>query len=454
MDWKTLNGFDEKYSKISSKQHKTFGGKVVEVLYGATDAEGNPVTPREGVDDGKGRWYGIEVDGEYRMFSLQHPASEGGAVEYTTEHGDHAVEDMEDDIRRRQEICREAEAAKRSNDEDAAEKIEKLREEWDQIEDWGTSVEKEHIEHFNRIIDELDSIKEMNEANKTEKEAIVKQAEELSESTSWRQTNEAFRKLQDAWREIGSAGKDDDSLWNQFNSFRKAFNEKRRDYFANLEVRNAENKEKKENLIAEAKAAAENVKNWKIAGDAMNGLMDAWKAVQSAGREADEALWAEFNEIRRDFFARRKEFFEERDAQRKESIEKKTALIEEAKKIAETGDFSKEATDRMKELDKEWKGAGYSGKNDNDRLWDEFTVAKDVFWNGKRSENQKRFQEIIDRKQSVIANMKDQINDLEIKTYETDDYTTIRGYNRRIEEKKNIIANMEEDIEDLKKKLD
>ena len=50
--------------------------------------------------------------------------------------------------------------------------------------------------------------------------------------------------------------------------------------------------------------------------------------------------------------------------------------------------------------------------------------------------------------------MKDQINDLEIKTYETDDYTTIRGYNRRIEEKKNIIANMEEDIEDLKKKLD
>ena len=47
MDWHTLPGFDEKFSRITTKEHKTFGGNVVEVLYGAVDENGNPVQPKE-----------------------------------------------------------------------------------------------------------------------------------------------------------------------------------------------------------------------------------------------------------------------------------------------------------------------------------------------------------------------------------------------------------------------
>ena len=38
--------------KDKRREHKTFGGYVVEYLYGATDADGYPVEPREGADDG------------------------------------------------------------------------------------------------------------------------------------------------------------------------------------------------------------------------------------------------------------------------------------------------------------------------------------------------------------------------------------------------------------------
>ena len=107
----------------------------------------------------------------------------------------------------------------------------------------------------------------------------------------------------------------------------------------------------------------------------------------------------------------------------------------------------------MKELDKEWRNAGYSGKDDNDRLWNEFTAVKDEFWNGKRSENKKRFQEIIDRKNSTINSMKEQINELEIKKFETENFDRIRGYERRVDELKDIIDNLTKDIEDLTKKL-
>ena len=453
MDWKTLPGFDEKYSKLTMKQHNTFGGKVIEVLYGAQDAEGNPVYPTEGT--GYGRWFGIEKNGEYQMFSLTKPASQGGETEYGTEYKDEALEIMESQLNRKRDLCKEAESVVRRIGTNAEEELAALREEWNKLNDWGTPKDEEHAEHFERVVSEFETRIERVNAIKAAKQAVIDKAAELVDSTEWKKAFAEFRDLREELKELGSAGKDaDDGFWGKFNEYNRAFNDKRKEFFANLDAMNEENKAKKEELIAKAKETAEEVKNWKNAGDKMNDLMEAWKAIKSAGRENDEKLWGEFNEIRRGFFAARRAFFQERDAQRKESIDKKSTLIEEAKKIAQEGDFSKNATDRMKDLDKEWREAGYSGKNDNDRLWDEFTAAKDMFWEGKRSENQKRFQEIIDRKQNTINAMKEQINDLQIRMYETDDYTRIRGYERSIEDKKDAIENLQNDIEDLKKKLD
>ena len=56
--------------------------RVVEVLYGAKDENGNFVLPKEDQNDGHGRWFGIETNGEYRMFSWRKPAYLGGGVEY------------------------------------------------------------------------------------------------------------------------------------------------------------------------------------------------------------------------------------------------------------------------------------------------------------------------------------------------------------------------------------
>lgn len=454
MDWNTLPGFNENFAKIRARQHNTFGGKVVEVLYGAVDENGNPTYPKEGVEDGHGRWFGIEADGEYRMFSWQHPASEGGAVEYGTDHNETALEDMENDIRRKLDICREVEEVTRSNKAGADEALNALKQEWESMTDWKTPKEQEYNRRYERAIAEYSIRFEEMKQNAADKQAIVDKANQLAESTNWKQTAEDFRTLQEEWDEIPSAGRDtDDELWKQFSAARRAFNTNRKNYFDNLDARNAENKDKKEKLITEAKELLANVTNWKAAGEKVNELMEDWKKSGSAGRDHDEALWTEFNGLRRQFFAARKAFFDERDSQRKESVDKKNALIEEAKKIAEEQDFSKEKTDRMKELDKEWRNAGYSGKDDNDRLWNAFTAVKDQFWEGKRSENKKRFQEIIDRKNASIESMKEQINELEIKKFETENFDRIRGFERRIDDLKDIIDNLVKDIEDLTKKL-
>lgn len=454
MDWKALPGYDEKYANVSIKPRKTFGGKVITVLYGAKDEAGNPVMPAAGKEDGHGEWFGIEAEDGYRMFSLKHPASEGGAVEYGTDHGDHALEDMENDIQKKQELCKKATETASAAGADCSEKMAALQAEYDALPKWNTSKEKEYDEWFARIAASQKAAAETASRNAEAKKSLVAEAEAIADSQEWKNTQAKFRSLMDQWKEIGRAGELDDALWDAFRSARKKFDDARENYFSNLDTVRAENKAKKEELIAKAKEAVSSVTSYKNTGAVMNELMEAWRAVKSAGHEVDEELWAQFNEIRQGFYKERKEFFEKRDADRKVSIDAKKKLIEEAKEIAARNDYSKETTERMKQLDVEWKAIGYSGKNDNDRLWDEFKAAKDVFWNAKHENSQERFKTLIDQKDEKIKSMREQVEELEERVYQTEDFDQIRGLQRRAEEKKAIIEDMKKDIEDLKSKLD
>ncbi len=454
MDWKTLPGYDEKYASVSIKTHKTFGGKVISVLYGAKDENGNAVMPSASKDDGHGEWFGIETEKGYRMFSLKHPASEGGAVEYGTDHEDHALEDMEADLGRKQELCKQASAVAKSGAADAAEKIAALKEEFAKVTNWETEKDAEYDEWFERATGSVEAAAQENAKNAEEKSKLVKLAEELMDSQDWKNTQQKFNDLFNQWKEVGRAGEQDDALWDAFRGARDKFNTARKEYFANLDASRAENKVKKEELIAKAKSAVENVKSYKDAGTLMNDLMESWKGVKSAGHDVDEDLWKQFNEIRQSFFAARKAFFEERDAQRTQSIDAKKALIVKAKELAEKVDYSQETTEAMKQLDVEWKKLGYSGREDNDKLWDEFKAAKDVFWNAKHEDSQKRLTSLIDRKEEQIKNLRAQANSLEEQVYETDDFDEQRSLQRQAADKKATIEDIKKDIESLKGKLD
>lgn len=453
MDWRTLPGFDEKYSRITIKEHKTFGGKTVEVLYGAQDENGNPVAPREVGVDGCGRWFGIESNGEYTMFSWQHPACDGGALEFGTDLKENALQSLEDDIRTKYDLVREAEEASKNANEETQAVIDSVRRRLDAMKDWKTNKEEEYKERLGRALSRFENSMNHILFNKEQKEKIVEEAKDLAESTNWKSAQQAFRELREDWKELGYAGNTNDELWDQFKSFEKQFNENRKNYFDHLDEIHAAAGETKEKLIAEAKEVAANVKNWKAAGDKMNELMEQWKAAGRAGRETDDSLWEQFSEIRRNFFAERKDFFNQRNAEIKEAVAKKNELIEKAKAYAAEGNFSREITEKMKELDVAWKAIGFAGKENNDRLWEEFKAAKNEFWDAKREDNTRRFQEIIDRKTETIKNLRNEIEELQIKEYETENFDTIRSYQRRAEEKKEMIDNLQKDIEDLQSRL-
>ena len=431
--------FDEAYAKKKVRPYNTFGGKVVDLYYGAVDADNNPILPNEDAEDGHGHWNGIEVDGDYTMFFWKKPASEGGEVVYGTEYKENALQALIDTLNKKQDLCRQLEVAVRSNDPEVETKAEAAKAAWDELKDWGTPKDAELSERFTKAMSEYSTRKEEFERNFADKQSIIEEAKKLVDSTNWRDTQRAFRSLREEMDSIRSAGAEADASFRKtLHELQQSFFEKKDAYFANLDTIHAEAKAKKEALIEEQKELLGNVTNWKKAGDKIAEIFAEWKKAGSAGRDVDDELWEKFNETRKEFFAKRQAFFEERNELWKKVAEVKTELI----------------ADLMKDLDKQWKAAGTSGRESDDKLWEEFSQAKEVFWDAKKEEAVKGFKARLERFETQASELKKEIDDLAFKVEISPKLEIKQELDREIDKKKQQLERLEEDTENLKSKID
>ena len=78
-----------------------------------------------------------------------------------------------------------------------------------------------------------------------------------------------------------------------------------------------------------------------------------------------------------------------------------------------------------------------------------FKEVKNQFWDAKHANSQDRFREIISRKEDTLKKIRTEIDDLQVKEYETEDYDRIHSIQKRIEEKKVTAESIENDIKEL-----
>lgn len=91
----------------------------------------------------------------------------------------------------------------------------------------------------------------VNDENKKKKQALIEKAEEIKDSSDWKNTSNALIKLQNEWQKIGTAGKRAEHiLWNKFRAACDHFFNRKKEHFAAQEVHLAENVKKKEDFIA------------------------------------------------------------------------------------------------------------------------------------------------------------------------------------------------------------
>ena len=144
---------------------------------------------------------------------------------------------------------------------------------------------------------------------KAAKEALIKRAEELQDSTDWGGTSAKYRGLMDEWKKAGrTSRKEDDALWARFRAAQQVFFDARRAKDEAVDAEFAENLKVKEALVEKAEALLP-IKDVKAAKKAIRPIQDAWeeagrvprnavrriegrmRAVEDAIREAENAEW-------------------------------------------------------------------------------------------------------------------------------------------------------------------
>ena len=196
-------------------------------------------------------------------------------------------------------------------------------------------------------------------------------------------------------------GRDVDSFSEQeeINKFAELFNE-----LAKKEPKLLSSaSEEKKKIIAAARKLLDK-KEILAANKELDTLTEEWKkAGRSSTKEEDDELWAEFRQVKDEFYAKKRAFFEELDKANAEKRAKKEDIIERAKKVIEVENI-REANAQMDELRKEWKAVGYSGKGD-EYLWKDFAKVMDDFQEKKKErhgEMLKLFEERAAKKEELI----------------------------------------------------
>ncbi|MGH3647030.1 MAG: DUF349 domain-containing protein [Micromonosporaceae bacterium] len=136
---------------------------------------------------------------------------------------------------------------------------------------------------------------------------------------------------------------------------------------------------RKEELAAEAEQLAAESTQWKATGDRMREILEEWKTIRIGDRKLDTELWRRYAAARDAFSRRRGSHFASLDAQRKEIQTQKEALVTEAEQLAASIDWGPAAT-RMKQLMAEWKSAGRTARDTEQKLWERFRAAQDAFF--------------------------------------------------------------------------
>lgn len=372
------------------------------------------------------------------------------------------VNDFDEDIRRREELIEEAKNIPADADwNEVMHQVNDLRRRWRRIQYWDSAYEETLAEEFDSYIDAFYAKRrEFYQSAQKLKEELIEQARKVALSEEWNQATEEMNALMQQWKAAGSSGKEtDDALWEQFNAARQQFFDRKHEHWEQLQGKFENARQVKENLIEQA-AALEDSQEWQKTSEKFRKLMDEWKAVGSAGREHEDALWEKFNSSRQKFYERRNAHYDELHQVQGERYDAKKKLVAQAKEIADAGSYTRENTKVMKDLGVEWKKVGSCGKEHEDQIWKEFRSIMDEYFDGLKQWNEQRhsqwrqrMQDARARKLELIQNQKRQIQRMKEEMVGLLGQRAIDDMQDRIDEKEDFIEQLEAEVADIDRSL-
>lgn len=228
------------------------------------------------------------------------------------------------------------------------------------------------------------------EANYNAKLAIIEELKQLVDGEEALNTTFAkFQELQTRWRNIGQVPQAKVSdLYETYNLHVENFY----DYVKiNKELRDLDwkrNLEAKTALCEQAEALTES-DSVVEASHKLQKLHEEWREIGPVALEHKESLWARFKAASTIINRRHQEHFENIKAKQVNNLERKSALCEAVEKIIAEAPTShkgwNKASERLAEIQSEWRTIGFAPKKDNNKIYDRFRTACNNFFEAKHS---------------------------------------------------------------------
>ena len=296
-----------------------------------------------------------------------------------------------------------------------------LQEEWKEIKNVPAEKANELWRNYQLYVEQFyDLLKLNSEAREYDfkknlelKTKLCEAAEKLAEETDIISAFHQLQKLHQEYRETGPVAKElREEIWNRFKAASTVINKRHQQHFDELRSKEEDNLARKTALCekVEAIAAEENKGSgdWERHTKEIIDIQKEWKTIGFAPQKMNVKIFERFRAACDDFFGRKAEYFKGIKDTFKENAEKKRALIEKAKALQDSTEW-KSTSDKLINLQKEWKTIGMVPKKLGDQLWEEFLGACNKFFEarnaagaGGRGEERQN----LEKKRDVIERLK------------------------------------------------
>ena len=250
--------------------------------------------------------------------------------------------------------------------------------------------------------------------------AIVERAEAIAAQdpgrTQWKSSGAELRELLEQWKGAQRRGPrldrpTEDGLWKRFSHARTTFDRHRRQFFSELDAKQAQVKAAKEALIKRAQEMSSST-DWAGTSAKYRALMEEWKKAGRASRKEDDALWARFRAAQQVFFDARRAKDEAVDAEFAENLKVKEALLAKAEALLPVKNV-KAAKRALRPIQDAWEEAGRVPRNAVRRLEGRMRAVEDAIREAENAEWRRTDPETKARAEGLAGQLQDAIAGLE-----------------------------------------
>lgn len=329
------------------------------------------------------------------------------------------TEEKEKNLKLKEEILAKLEELTNSTDDlsTTIPAFRKLQQEWKAIGQVPQKAVNEIWKTYNKYQEKFyDLIKINNELREYDfkknlelKNTLCVAAEKLEEEPNAVLAFNTLQKLHEEWREIGPVAKEErEVIWNRFKEASSKINKKHQAYFESLKEKEEENLRLKTAICEKVESidieSLQSRKHWQDKLDEILALQEEWKKIGFATKKANVKIYRRFREACDKFFKAKNNFYKTLKEEMTENLNRRKALLEKAEAL-KTSDDWKAATEKIKELQKEWRSIGVTVKKHSDEVWEKFSAACDYIFEQRNqifSDQKATEEENLKQKRAII----------------------------------------------------